>query len=176
MPAPPIFRDRLVATLTRLLPRMVDRIWDAAEASRRALDSRDPNPLKSEALKQREREERVIAIAQQAGQAIVKSSKFVPRQPRLRQGEARRAVLQLISSFPEDGISRGDIRKKIPGLLRGAPISENTLKRCLMDLREKQRIFTKNSAWFPSDVGLRETGKSRSSFSHNVDEADDDDE
>jgi hypothetical protein len=152
MPAPPIFRDRIVATLTRLLPRMIDRMWDASEAAQRAMQREDPDPRKIDSEKERDRENSVLAIADAAGKRIVQSSKYHPRVRRLRQGEARRAVRKVIAMSPDEGIDREGIRRKVAPLLDGMPISENTLRRVLMDLRKDEEIYTKNSRWFPSDA------------------------
>src|SRR5690349_12927101 len=114
MPAPAAFRNHLIQSLTHLLPRLVDRIWDAAQQAQKELAAealRAPTTPEEEqqyleAL--RRREEKVAAIAAEAGASVLRPMRLGPRKPKLRQGEARAAVLKALGDSA-DGLSRSEL-------------------------------------------------------------------
>ena len=81
---------------------------------------------------------------------------------RVARGRARQAIYQSIKAHEEEGASRDDIRRMAPTWLGGRPLSENTLKRVLMDLREKEQIETRNSKWYATRQPIRTERMTRS--------------
>jgi hypothetical protein len=71
-----------------------------------------------------------------------------PSADRVAKGRARYAIFQAIRAHQEGGASRDDIRRMAPTWLADRPLSENTLKRVLMQLREAGDIETRNSKWY----------------------------
>ena len=136
-----------MAHLNRLLPTVIDRVWDAALAAQKPIPSNVAIDSQGNGVSENSR---LALLADAVSTAASNHVRKRPRQSKLRQGEARDAILKVIKMFPEEGISRAGIKTKVRPLLGGNEISPNTLKRALMDLRGANAIYTKNSAWYPA--------------------------
>jgi hypothetical protein len=122
MAAPPEFHIAFMMELAKALTPAIDKAWDAAQ-----------------------RAERTGVMLGRNASAPAKE-----RGPRLKRGLARQAVMMAVDAFDDKGASRDQIRRIIPNFTNGIEMSENTLKRVLMVLREQGKIETKNSRWWPT--------------------------
>lgn len=148
MPAPLEFRKHLITRLSGLLPRLIDRVWDAAVIAEKGFPKHQA-------------ENHLATIGVNVANAVIKST-IPPRgqtKPKLKQGEARDAVRKVIQLSRESGISRARIAIKVRPLLGYQDISPNTLKRALMDLRKAREIVTYNSSWYPADSDVVAPGR-----------------
>lgn len=120
MPAPPEFHIAFITELSKALTPAIDKAWEAAKR------------------------------AERTGVILGRNADAPPKEkgPRLRRGLARRAVLMAITAYEDKGASREQIRRIIPRFTDGIAMSENTLKRVLMILREQGKIETTNSKWW----------------------------
>ena len=119
MPAPFEFHVAFMAELASALSPAIDKAW---EAGQRAVRTGVITPPVKPTPK--------------------------PRGPRLGRGAARQAVMAAIRAYDDKGASRSDLRRVVPQLTK-LPVSENTLKKVLMVLREEGKIETRNSRWWP---------------------------
>lgn len=100
-----------------------------------------------------------IDRAWEAGQRAIRTGVIVPKTvgnsrqestlPRLRRGKARTAVLMAVRAYRDTGATRDQLRRMIPNFNDGQAMSESTLKRVLMVLRQRGDIETRNSRWYP---------------------------
>jgi hypothetical protein len=109
--------------LLAALPRLIDAVWDEME---------------KQAEHSATRETVGVRIARTVGR-------------RLEKGRVRDGLHHLVQQNEEHGLSRAEIRKRLPGILGLAqPVSENTLKLALTGLRADGKIETRNSRWYPT--------------------------
>lgn len=69
-------------------------------------------------------------------------------QNRVAKGRVKIAVWNCISRYPDEGLSRDEIRHHAAGLL-GEPIKEGSLKQAIRLLKKDRKIETRNSRWWP---------------------------
>jgi hypothetical protein len=128
MPAPPEFHIAFMTELAKALTPAIDQAWEAGQRAVRT----------------------GVILGRNA------SAPAKERAPRLKRGLARQAVMMAINAYDDKGASRQQIRHIIPNFTNGIEMSENTLKRVLMVLREKGKIETKNSRWWPTRMPAAE--------------------
>jgi len=131
MPAPPEFRDAFTAALMAALPRLIEKAWATTE--------------------------------KKAASATVRPARRASGPAhRIEKGRTRLALQVLLDENQKTGLSRADIRRLIVHQLDiDGPISENTLRKALMDLRAAGKIETRNSRWFPASVQMSGPVKTR---------------
>src|SRR5258707_15770424 len=124
MPAPPEFHIAFITELAKALTPAIDHAWDAGQRAMRT----------------------GVILGRNA------SAPAKERGPRLGRGLARQVVMMAIDAYDDKGASRDQIRRIVPKFTNGIEMSENTLKRVLMVLREQGKIETRNSRWWPTRV------------------------
>lgn len=120
MPAPPEFLIAFSTELVKALTPAINAAWDAGQRAVRTgvVLGRNAEPPKA------------------------------PRAPRIKRGAAHDAILAALRAYEDKGgATRDQIRRLVPGYMEGQAMSENTLKRALMALREAKKIETVNSRW-----------------------------
>jgi hypothetical protein len=119
MPAPPEFRSAFTAALMAALPRLIETAWAHTEKKIAHLEQRSTPRARR-------------------------------RGSRIQKGRTQLAVQHLLSENADEGLSRSDLRHLVTKELGlNSPVSENTLKRALMELRAAAHIETRNSRWYP---------------------------
>jgi hypothetical protein len=90
----------------------------------------------------------LLRKATAATKAAAAPKRAAGKRARLPNGTPMRAVLAAVRAYPEEGASRQQILSIAPNFLRGAKLSDNTLKRWLFVLKRDGKIENINGRWF----------------------------